>query len=344
MSAVWLVARDGLPWHERTRDDVCAALETTPDGLPRDEAAKRRDRIGPNRLTPPDRDGLVEELVESLTEPLQLLLIAVAVLSGIWGELRDAIAIGVIIVIVATIETMSELRARRALDSLRDLTRPESRILSDGLPLMVDSHDLVPGDVLVLDAGDQVPADARVIVSGGLRADESAMTGEPVPVDKTSEVLPAGTPLAERSNLVFAGTGIVGGSGRAVVVATGQATELGDLGRLVAAAHEPETPLAQTMRRLANVILVAAAAVSVGIPLIGVLRGQPVREMVLAGLALAFATVPEELPILVTVLLAVGGRRLARDNILLRRLRAGETIGEVTVVVTDKTGTLTATS
>lgn len=328
-------------WHALEVDDVLAELGTGGEGLSRAEAARRLERHGANEYDHRERDSLATELAEALFEPLQLLLIAVGVLSLIFGELRDAIAIFAIIAAVAAIETVTELRARRALDALKSLAAPQARVIRDGRSLVVVARELVPGDVVVVESGDLVPADCRVLAADSLAADESALTGEAEPAAKGPDAGAEDVELAERSSLLHAGTPVISGEGRAVVVATGMATEVGQLGRMVAEETEPATPLQQSMAELARVILVIAIAVSVLVPAVGFLRGQPFTTMLLAGLTIAFATIPEELPILVSVLLAVGGRRLARRGALLRRLRAGETIGAVTVVVTDKTGTLT---
>lgn len=331
----------GAGWHAVSAQEVLEGLGSTAQGLRQAEAARRLEQVGPNSVEEGHRESLPEALLESLREPLQLLLIVVGVLSAIWGELRDAIAIFAIIAAVAGVETASEWRARKALDALRSLAAPRARALRDGQLLELPARELVPGDVVALEAGDVVPADCRIIDSSGLGVDESALTGEPQAAPKGAGPVGSDAPLAARSSMVFSGTAVVDGEGTAVVVATGAASELGRLGRMVAEAREPVTPLQKSMGELARVILVIAIAASVLVPLVGVLRGQPLRPMVLAGLTLAFATIPEELPILVTVLLAVGGRRLAQRGALLRRLRAGETLGELTVVVTDKTGTLT---
>src|SRR6266542_904311 len=328
-------------WHAVSAQEVLEGLGSAAQGLRQAQAARRLERVGPNSVEEGHRESLPEALLESLREPLQLLLIVVGVLSAIWGELRDAIAIFAIIAAVAGVETASEWRARKALDALRSLTAPRARALRGGQLLEIPARALVPGDVVALEAGDVVPADCRIIDASGLGVDESALTGEPQAAPKGAGPVASDAPLAARSSMVFSGTAVVDGEGTAVVVATGAASELGRLGRLVAEEQAPVTPLQQSMGELARVILVVAIAASVLVPLVGVLRGQPLRPMVLAGLTLAFATIPEELLILVTVLLAVGGRRLAQRGALLRRLRAGETLGALTVVVTDKTGTLT---
>jgi Ca2+-transporting ATPase len=329
-------------WHALGARAVLARLGSGPAGLADAEHARRLAACGPNLPEGRQkREPWWEELAESFTEPLQLLLIVVAVLSAVFGELRDAIAIAAVIAAVVVTETVTEVRASRAIEALRAMTAPTARLRRDGWTTEVPAASLVPGDIVAVEAGDIVAADARVLTASGLRADESTLTGEAEPVGKSEQPVPAGTGLAGRSSVLHAGTAIVAGEGDAVVVATGPATELGELGRLAAGTREPPTPLQKAMSQLARAVLVAAIAASVLVPAVGLAAGQPWRDMLLAGLTVAFATVPEELPILITLLLALGGRQLARQGALLRRLRAGDTLGAVTTLVTDKTGTLT---
>ena len=331
----------GEPWHAHDPGQVLTAFDTTPDGLPGPERARRRARYGSNEIAAKKRESWWHELAESVTEPMQLLLIGVAVLSGVFGELRDAIVIGVIVIIVASIETATELRASRSIDALRTMAAPHARLLTGGQVTDVPTASLVPGDVIAVEGGDRVPADARIITASGLRVDESTLTGEPQSVGKDTVAVAPDAELAERHSMLYTGTAIMSGAARAVVVATGAHSELGRIGHLVQTTKEPAAPLQLALGQLARVVLVAAVAVSILVPLIGVALGQPWDQMLLSGLAIAFATIPEELPILITVLLALGGRRLARHGAILRRLHAGETLGTVTAVVTDKTGTLT---
>jgi len=329
-------------WHALDAPAVLLRLGSSPAGLADEEHARRLAYYGPNLPEGQHkREPWWEELGESFTEPLQLLLIAVAVLSAVFGELRDAIAIAAIIAAVAVTETVTEVRAAAAIEALRAMTAPTARLHRKSHTAEVPAASLVPGDVVAVEAGDIVPADARVLATRGLRVDESTLTGEAGPAGKSEQPVPAGTGLAGRSSLLHAGTAVAAGEGRAVVVATGQDSELGRLGRLAAESREPPTPLQAAMSQLARGVLVAAIAACVLVPAVGLAAGQPWRDMLLAGLTVAFATVPEELPILITVLLALGGRQLARQGALLRRLRAGETLGAVTILVTDKTGTLT---
>src|SRR3954452_13480295 len=329
-----------VPVHAEPPQAVWEHTDSRPGGLTAAEVASRRGTV--TARTEGGQAGVVlGELAESLAEPLMLLLIVVAVLSAIFGELRDAIAIFVVIVIIGAVEAIAEVRAKRALRALRDLSAPNALVRRAGAAEVVPLDALVTGDVLLVEAGSLVAADARVVVADGLAADESRLTGEPVPAAKGTEPVDADAPLAERSSLLHAGTAVLAGAGEAVVVALGDDTEIGRVGRLVADAKEPPTPLQRAMAELARYALVVAVAACVLVPLLGVLRGQPAREMLLDGLTLAFATIPEELPILVTALVALGGLRLAQQGVLLRRLRAAEAVGATTVLLADKTGTLT---
>ena len=329
-----------VPAHAESLSVVWERFGSRPSGLTPAEVERRRTTTteGAERSRVA---AVLGELIESLVEPLQLLLLAVGVLSAIFGELRDAIAIFAIIGLVSAVEAISEIRAKRALRALRDLSAPTALVRRAGAVRGIAVDALVIGDVLLVEAGSVVAADARVVEADGLAADESRLTGEPVPAAKGREPVDPDAPLAERSSLLHAGTAVVAGAGEGVIVALGADTEIGRLGRLVAEAREPPTPLQRSMAELARAALIVAVTACVLVPLVGVARGQPVRDMLLDGLTLAFATIPEELPILVTVLVAIGGLRLAQHGVLLRRLRAAEAVGAMTVLLADKTGTLT---
>src|SRR3954447_12588523 len=329
-----------VPVHAEPPAVVWERIGSRPGGLTPEEVEQRRGTAAVRTAGSPTL-AVLEELLESVVEPLQLLLVAVGVLSAIFGELRDAIAIFAVIALVSAVEATSEVRATRALRVLRDLSAPSALVRRAGTVAAVPVDALVVGDVLLVEAGTVVAADARVVEADGLATDESRLTGEPVAAAKGPAPVDADAPLAERSSLLHAGSAVVAGAGEGVVVALGPDTEIGRLGRLVADAREPPTPLQGATAELARAARVGAVTACVVVPLIGVLRGQPAREMLLDGLTLAFATIPEELPILVTVLVAIGGLRLAQDGVLLRRLRAAEAVGATTVLLADKTGTLT---
>ncbi len=328
-----------VPVHAEPLAVAWARTVSRPSGLRPEEIAQRH--TAAVRTERGNASAILREIGESSVEPLQLLLVVVGVLSAIFGELRDAIAIFSIIVLVSAVEAISEVRAKRALQALRELSAPNALVRRAGAAVAVPIGALVVGDVLLVQAGSVVAADARVVEADGLATDESRLTGESGTAAKGSEPVDADAPLAERSSLLHAGTAVVAGAGEGVVVAIGDETEIGRLGRLVAEAKEPPTPLQGTMAELARAALIVAVAACVLVPLVGVLRGRSPREMLLDGLTLAFATIPEELPILVTVLVALGGLRLAKEGVLLRRLRAAEAVGAMTVLLADKTGTLT---
>ncbi|GAA1387935.1 HAD-IC family P-type ATPase [Pseudonocardia kongjuensis] len=329
--------------HSATAGAVAEDLGTDPAvGLDDELAAARLAEHGPNRWILPRRVTFRQVLADEITEPMMLLLVAVAVLYGIWGRLEDTVAIVAIIVVVVLVEVFAEFRAKSVIAALGTLTAPTTPVLRGGRTRSVPTEDLVPGDVLPLAAGTRVAADVRLTETWGLRIDESALTGESVAAAKDARrVLDETAALGDRANLAFAGTTVVAGRARGVVVATGTATELGAITGLVVAGRPPRTPLQQAMRDLSKALATLAIAFSVLVPLIGVLSGQPWREMVLTGLTLAFATVPEELPIIISLVLGLGAYRLSRRRGLVRRLRAAESLGAVTVIATDKTGTLT---
>jgi len=326
-------------WHALPTEEVLARLDSDPVGLTDVEAAARLQ----SRPAAPDEDpeGVLAELLEGLLEPLQLLLVAVAVLSAVFGQLRDALAIAAVILAVVATEAVTERRAATAIRALQALTAPTAQVLRSGVQRQVPVGELVVGDVLVVTAWDVLAADARVLSGPGLRVDEATLTGEGGGVGKGPAPVSAAAALADRTGVLYAGTSVSAGSGRAVVTTVGPDTELGRLGHLVRTEREPRTPLQRSLAELARVVLVLAVAFSVLVPAVGLVAGRDWHAMLLLGLTVAFATVPEELPLLVTAMLAVGGRRLARRGALLRRLRAGEALGSVTVVLTDKTGTLT---
>ena len=312
-------------------------------GLTAEDAASRLVRSGPNRLREPEQEGFWEEYLEELREPMILLLLVTGILYSILGTLDDAITIFAIIFTLVALEVVNEQRASRAIDALRGLAEPTAAVLRDGKRQEAPVETVVPGDVLVLEAGRSVPADARLVEADHLASAEAPLTGESVPVEKDADVvLAADTPLAERRNLIFAGTTIVRGRGSALVTATGMATELGRIATMAQEVEEPKTALQVAMADLTKYLASVAVAFSVLIPVLGwlVARQKP-QEMVLTGLSLAFVTIPEELPILITMVLALGAFRLSRQHAIAKRLRAVETLGGVTVIATDKTGTLT---
>ena len=313
-------------------------------GLTGAGALERLGRIGANELPAPRRVPLVVRLARALRDPMSLLLVGAAAISALaLGEYPEAVAILVVVLINAVISVAQEARAEAALDALRELGSPDARVVRDGHTFPVPARDLVPGDVLLLAEGDAVPADGRLIEADGLMVDESRLTGESLPIEKDARaILPVATPVADRANCVYSGTLVVRGSARAIVTATGMETEMGAIASTLQTAR-PKTPLQRELaivtKRLAAIAIAAGAVV---LPL-ALWTGDdvPGAEVFLMAVSLAVAAVPEGLATVIAVALAIGVFRMAGEGAIVRRLPAVETLGETTVIATDKTGTLT---
>ncbi|HEX8969075.1 MAG TPA: cation-transporting P-type ATPase, partial [Chloroflexota bacterium] len=331
-------------WHAFTAEQAASKLDADPRlGLTPEEAANRLRRNGPNTVATQPSEPWWKELLESLREPLQLLLIAVGAIYFLLGEWADALTIVAVVLVVSGMEAGNELRARNAVAALSSLGAPMASVVRAGLAAEIPSADVVAGDVVLLGPGHRVPADLRLVETTALRIDESSLTGESAPVAKDAQtLLPAEIDLAERRCMAYAGTLVTAGKGRGLAVATGSASEIGRIAELTRQAREPRTPLQQAMRDLSGWLLWVALGFSVLVPALGVVVAHLAPQaMLLTGLSLAFAVIPEELPILITGVLGLGAYRLARQHAIVRHLRAAETLGSVSVVATDKTGTLT---
>jgi len=310
-------------------------------GLTEEQAARGLATTGPNALAVQRGPSAWVMLLGQFASPLIWLLLGACVISGLFGDLLDAVAIAVILVINALVGFLQEQRAEKAIAALRAMTSPEARVVRDGHARSIPSAEVVPGDLLLLEAGDVVAADARLTEAHALTANESALTGESVPTEKAATPCPPDAPLPERHDRVFMGTFIATGTARAEVIATGMGTELGRIAHLLASAEIVETPLQARLRRLGRTLLWLALGIVVAVAALGLLRGTPRLEVFLSAVSLAVAAVPEGLPAIVTIALAAGVRRMAARNVLVRRLPAVETLGCTTVICTDKTGTLT---
>lgn len=331
-------------WHALTAVEVCTRIGTTAgSGLTEPDALQRQTQFGLNRLVAEKAESIWDIFLEEIREPMILLLLVTGLLYAIWGQVGDTLTIFFVILALVGAEVLNARRAKTAIAALSKLAEPTTPVRRDGHRTEIRAEYVVPGDVILLEAGRRVAADARLIEAIGLAADESALTGESVPVDKEADgVFPETTPVAERFNMAFAGTTIVRGRGAAVVVATGMQSELGRTAKLAREVEVQRTPLQSLMRELSKSLAWLAIAFSVLVPLLGwTLSRQPLRQMILTGLALAFSVIPEELPIIITMVLALGGYRLSKKNAIVKSLQAVETLGAVTVIATDKTGTLT---
>jgi Ca2+-transporting ATPase len=312
------------------------------DGLTAQLAARRLAEVGPNEIAQQRSRSPWAMLLGQFSSPLIWLLLAACVISGVVGDALDAAAIGVILVLNALVGFFQEFRAEKAISALRQMTAPEARVVRDGQAALVAAAQVVPGDLLLLEPGDVVAADARLLEAHALSTNEAALTGESLPVEKSTAPVRQDAPLAERHDCVFMGTSVATGAARAQVVATGMKTELGRIAHLLAHAEETETPLQGRLRRLGRTLLFLAIGIVLVVAILGLWRGLAPLEVFMSAVSLAVAAVPEGLPSIVTIALAIGVRRMAARNVLVRKLPAVETLGCATVICTDKTGTLTA--
>jgi cation-transporting ATPase F len=330
-------AHHGLAAHE-----VVLLLETDPhSGLAEAEARQRRIRYGPNVLPRARRAGRLVRVARQLNHPLIYVLLAAGVVTLALGEHVDVAVIFGVVAVNTLVGYVQEAKAEAALDALRAMTRTTARLVRDGKAREAASDDLVPGDLVLVDAGDKVPADLRLVRVSELRADESALTGESVPVAKDEIVLPADTPVSDRRNMLYSGTLVTSGTGAGITVATGADTELGEIHRLVSGAQVLATPLTRKLAWFSKVLTVVILALAAVTFVIGVARGENAAGMFTAAIALAVGAIPEGLPAAVTITLAIGVARMAARRAVIRRLPAVETLGSTTVICSDKTGTLT---
>jgi len=309
--------------------------------LSRGEAHRRLVEFGPNQIQREPATSPLIVFARQFASPVIGLLVGASVIALALGEYLDVVAIGVILFINATIGFLQEHRAERAVLALRSMTAPRARVLRDGESVVIPASCVVPGDLLVLEAGDVAAADARLLTAHRLSTHEAALTGESTPVDKRTEPTEDDTPLAERRDFVFMGTSIATGVGLAEVIATGMRTELGRIAHLLATVEDSVTPLQRSLARVSQTLLYICGAIVGLVAVAGLLRGWPVLLVLMAAVSLAVAAVPEGLPAVVTIALAVGVQRMAARHVLVRRLPAVETLGCATVICTDKTGTLT---
>jgi P-type Ca2+ transporter type 2C len=331
-----------FPWHTLSADEVVSHLHSGRDGLTSTDAAKRLIEHGPNELLAAHRVSPWALLAAQFKNVLIIILLVATALSAYLGHGIEAIAITVIVFFAVGLGFVQEFRAERAIEALREMAAPTATALRDGEETEVPGRDLVPGDVVLLRAGNRVPADARLLESVNLQIQEAALTGESVPVEKHEAPLEgAELALGDRQNMTYAGTSASYGRGSAIVVATGMRTEFGTIAHSLQTVVTNKTPLQENLDKLGRALARIALVVVVIIAGLGVLRGQPIIEMLVFAIALAVAVVPEALPAVVTISLARGVQRLVKRNALMRRLPAVETLGSTSVICSDKTGTLT---
>ncbi|MBK8846115.1 MAG: HAD-IC family P-type ATPase [Bacteroidetes bacterium] len=330
-----------MNWHLLPLSEISQLLNTTPTGIDNVSATQRLEEYGKNQITDKKKKTIVQMLLHLLTDFMILILIAAAIISGVLGDVKDTVIILAIIILNAVVGFIQEYRAEKAMEALKLMAATNARILREGKVIDIPASDLVPGDVVMLEAGNIIPADIRFFETHQVKVDESALTGESHNVEKNPNELPEGDyPLGDRINMGFKGTFITNGRALAYVAATGMNTELGRIAKLIQT-DETSTPLQKSLaafgKRLSVVILIICTIIFV----IGWLRGENILTMLLTSISLAVAAIPEALPALITIALAFGAKRLVKSNALIRKLPAVETLGSVTYICSDKTGTLT---
>lgn len=329
-------------WHARPAEEALLELDSTGAGLTHEQARERLLRYGPNRLDEAKPASILQRLLRHLNNLLLYVLMAAALVTGLMGHWVDTSVILAVVVVNVVIGFVQEGKAEKALQAIRHLLAPHAVVLRDGRQQDIDAADLVPGDVVLLASGDSLPADVRLLQARNLRVDEAALTGESVPVDKQVDAVVDDAAIGDRLCMGYAGTLVTQGQARAVVVATGAATEIGRIGRMLESVEQGTTPLLRKMAEVARALTAVILAAGALLFLFGTLvRGMGAGEMFMAAVGLSVAAIPEGLPAIMTITLAIGVQRMAARNAVIRRLPAVEALGSVTVICSDKTGTLT---
>jgi Ca2+-transporting ATPase len=322
-------------------DETMKQLNAKSTGLSQEEVQKRFQQYGTNELQKEKGPSAVKMFIEQFEDLLIVILLIATGLSIYLGEITDAIVIIAIVLACAILGFVEEFRSEKALEALKKMTAPTAMVLRDGREVKVQTSELVPGDIVLLYTGDKIPADSRLLESFNLKVDEASLTGESSPVTKDVAPLPEETPVNDRRDIVFTGTVVVYGRGKAVVTSTGMNTEFGKIAKMVQATEEEETPLEKRMGSVGKWIGILSIAVCLTVAFIGIIEGRNILDMILWGISLAVAAVPEALPAVVTGALAIGMYRMAKVNTIVRRLPAVETLGCTSVICSDKTGTMT---
>ena len=329
------------PWHAMSLEEILSELNSTEQGLSQVEVQKRLAQYGLNKVRKEKGSSPLKIFLEQFKDILIIILLIATALTIAIGEMADSIVIIAIVLVTAILGFIEEFRSGKAVEALNKMTVPTAMVVRDGKEVKVQTGEIVPGDVILLFTGDKVPADARLIKAVNLKVDESSLTGESSPVNKNVDVCAVGLPLNDRQNMAFAGTVVVYGRGKAVVTSTGMNTEFGKIARMVQMVEERETPLEKRTRSISKWIGILCVAICLGVAAIGVAEGRKIIYMLLWGVSLAVAAVPEALPAIVTGALAVGIYRMAKVNAIVKKLPAVETLGCTNVICSDKTGTMT---
>ena len=328
--------------YRREFSQIAEELSADPEnGLSKKEARQRLKKFGRNKLKKSKKRSLWDLIFAQVNNPVIYLLTAAAILAFSFGDLPEGIAILVVLLVNTIIGFWMEFQAQKSMDAIRKMDRIEAKVIRGGDRVEIDAEEVVPGDLLLLEAGDLVPADGRLVEATELKLDESPLTGESVPVEKSSEAIKEEKQVADRTNIIYKGTAVTAGKGSALIFGTGMDTEVGNISSLVEEQEQEDTPLTRKLNKLTTNLIWVILAMAAAFFLIGWLAGKEIYQLVQTSIAWAIAAIPEGLPIVASIALARGMFRLAKKNVLIKKLSAVETLGETTVIFTDKTGTLT---
>ncbi|MBU3192889.1 calcium-translocating P-type ATPase, PMCA-type [Clostridium algidicarnis] len=331
-------------WFKKTIEDTLKELEVDPSkGLSSNEAKSRLEKYGENKLASKPKKTGIQIFMSQLKDPMIFILLVAALVSGIMGEISDAIIILLVIFINAIVGTVQESKAEKALEALKKLSTPKAIVKRDGVSTEIPSENVVPGDIIILDAGRYIPADLRLITTANMKVEESALTGESVPVEKNCKLVLEGSDIAlgDQKNMTFSSTLVTYGRGTGVAVSTGMNTEIGKIAKMLDEEGNEMTPLQKKLAELGKVLGIGALGICAIMFIISVVQKRDVFEMLLTAISLAVAAIPEGLPAIVAIVLAMGVQRMIKEHAIVRKLPAVETLGSVNVICSDKTGTLT---
>src|SRR3989338_2540656 len=331
-----------MQWHNKEIKEVLEDLKSSPHGLSSEDAQKQLEEYGPNELLEKKKKTPLAMFLDQFKDFMIIVLIAAAIIAGALGEAADTIAIAVIIVLNAIIGFVQEYRAEKPMAALKKMAAQFATVIRDDKLINIPASEIAPGDIIVLEAGKIVPADMRLIEAVQLRIEEAALTGESVPVEKSTKALhDKELPIGDRKNMAYKGTIVSYGRGKGIVVSTGMDTEIGKIAAMLQEEEEVKTPLQKRLTNFGKRLAIAVLAICAVVFGIGIMRGEPPILMLLTAISLAVAAIPEALPAVVTISLALGARKMVKQNALIRKLTAVETLGSVTYICSDKTGTLT---
>src|SRR5690554_6701534 len=332
-----------MEWYQKKPQEIAEELKVSLSaGLSNEEAKNRLDQYGPNEMKEEEGKSLLSKIIAQFSDFLILILMSAALISVFVGETKDAIVIISIVVVNAMLGLYQEGKAEKALESLKKMASPTAKVIRGGKTQEISASDLVPGDLVVLETGDIIPADLRLVESSNLKVEEASLTGESVPSEKRSTMeLTDETPLGDRRNMAYMSTIVTYGRGNGLVVETGASTEIGKIATMIQSIDEESTPLQKKLNHLGKILGITVILVCIAVFGIGMIQGRDLLEMFMIAISLAVAAIPEGLPAIVTIVLAIGMNKMVERNAIVKKLLAVETLGATSVICTDKTGTLT---